>query len=287
MDLNLAKTFLEVVESGNFHAASECLHVTQSTVSMRIKSLEEELGRKLFVRHRSGAALTAAGTQFRLYAEVLVNTWQRACQEILLPAGVSSVLSIGSEKEIWDSLLIEWVNGFRERQPAIGLRAEMGDPVWIARQLTEGLLDLGITYSPNVRGDLAVEPLYDEKLVLVSNRPRGVMRWSPDYIYMDWGDEFREAHRRAYPGGNRPALTGSIGALGLRLVVSSGGSGYFPFGSARPYIEEKKLFIVTDAPVFERKVYGIYRRRDRDSSLVADTIGELVAAGEQLSRMEV
>ena len=44
MDIELARTFLEIVETGNFIGASKRLNVTQSTISMRIKSLEETLG---------------------------------------------------------------------------------------------------------------------------------------------------------------------------------------------------------------------------------------------------
>ncbi len=61
MDIELARTFLEIVETGNFIGASKRLNVTQSTISMRIRSLEETLGRSLFVRGRSSVTLTAAG----------------------------------------------------------------------------------------------------------------------------------------------------------------------------------------------------------------------------------
>ncbi|MEQ1805897.1 MAG: LysR family transcriptional regulator [Burkholderiaceae bacterium] len=286
MDLILAKTFLEVIESGNFHSAAERLHVTQSTVSTRISSLETELGRKLFVRRKSGTVLTLAGAHFRLYAQVLINTWQHACQDIVLPAGVESLLSIGSEFAIWDSFLVGWVSGFRIAHAHIGLRAELGDPAWITRQLAEGLLDIGITYSPIVRTGLAVETLYVEKLVLVSNHPRGVMRWSPDYIYMDWGDEIRAAHRSAYPGGNRPSLTGSIGPLCIRLVLDSGGSGYFPYGSVRRYVREGRLFIVDGAPVFDRTVYCIYQRSEAVARRIKPMLAQLRAAAEPLEKIE-
>ena len=58
MDIDLARTFLEVVACGNFVGAAEQLNVTQSTVSMRIRSLEQQLGRSLFERSKAGASLT-------------------------------------------------------------------------------------------------------------------------------------------------------------------------------------------------------------------------------------
>jgi DNA-binding transcriptional LysR family regulator len=285
MNVVLARTFLEVVESGNFFTAADRLHVTQSTVSMRIKVLEGVLGRKLFVRHKSGTKLTAAGNQFQLYAELLVRTWERACQEIALPAGIESVLSIGAENHLWDSFLIEWLRVFRDEHKHVAVRAEVGDSAWLTRQLSEGLLDIGITYTPNARSGVVVEPLYDEKLVLVSHKPRGLMRWSPDYIYTDWGSDIREAHSRAYPGGNRPSLTGSLGPLSVRLVLENGGSGYFPLGSVSSQIARKKLFIVADAPVFERKVYCVYSHQLKAPRWLTAVLEKIRAASRDAERM--
>jgi LysR family transcriptional regulator, flagellar master operon regulator len=282
MNIVLARTFLEVVASGNFFTAADRLHVTQSTVSMRIKALEDVLGRKLFERHKSGSELTAAGNQFRLYAEVLVGTWERARQEIVLPAGIEAVLSIGSESHLWDSFLIGWLGEFRDTHKDVAVRAEIGDSSWLTRQLLEGLLDLAITYTPNARSGVVVEPLYEETLVLVSHKARGLMRWSPDYIYTDWGSDIREAHSRAYPEGNRPSLTGSLGALSIRLVLKNGGSGYFPLGSVKPYIDQKQLFIVTGAPVFERKVYCVYHQLSGPKILAA-ALGDIRAASRRMN----
>ena len=60
MDIDRARTFLEIVHTGSFLKAADRLHVTQTTVSARIRTLEEELGRRLFDRNRNGATLTAA-----------------------------------------------------------------------------------------------------------------------------------------------------------------------------------------------------------------------------------
>ncbi|MFK5098316.1 LysR family transcriptional regulator, partial [Klebsiella pneumoniae] len=73
MDIQLARTFLMVAETGSFIEAGRRMNVTQSTVSARIKSLEELFGRPLFERSKSGATLTAAGDQFQKHALALVR----------------------------------------------------------------------------------------------------------------------------------------------------------------------------------------------------------------------
>lgn len=82
MDINLARTFLVVAESGSFIAAAERLHLTQTAVSARIRALEMELDRVLFIRNKAGARLTAAGERFKRYAETLLQIWERARQHV-------------------------------------------------------------------------------------------------------------------------------------------------------------------------------------------------------------
>src|SRR5690554_6535380 len=97
MDINLARTFLEIVMSGSFLRAAERLHVTQTAVSARVRALEDHLGRKLFVRNRSGASLTAAGVQFLRHAQTLVQVWERARHDVAIPADRRAVATVGCE----------------------------------------------------------------------------------------------------------------------------------------------------------------------------------------------
>ena len=86
MDIEQARTFLAIAGYGSFLEASRRLHLTQSTVSARIQRLEEELGVRLFVRNRAGAALTAGGRRFAEYAKRLVLTAEQARHHVGLPS---------------------------------------------------------------------------------------------------------------------------------------------------------------------------------------------------------
>ncbi len=76
MNIDQIKTFLEVAATGNFNRAAENLNITQSTVSARIRVLEEQLGRPLFARGHAGARLTPAGQRLRRYALNMQRLWQ-------------------------------------------------------------------------------------------------------------------------------------------------------------------------------------------------------------------
>ena len=258
MNIDLARTFLEIVDTGNFNKAAERLSVTQSTVSMRIKALEDELGRPLFVRSKSGTQLTAAGMQFRRYATTMVRVWEQARQELALPPGFRTVLNIGGQFSLWDRLLVQWIPWMRTAMPDVALRAEVGLSDGIMRQLIEGLLDVGVMYSPTSRPGLHIEKILEERLVLVSTRARSATEWDDDYVFVDWGPEFRAAHSQAFPDLKTPAVSVGLGALGLQHILAYGGTGYFPMRVVRSLLASGQLLAVTGAPEFRRPAYLVH-----------------------------
>jgi len=96
LNLDHIWTFLEIADTGNFNRAARNLNVTQSTVSSRIKSLEDNLGHSLLIRRHIGCELTAAGHQFRQYAVGMQRLWQKSHQAVNLKSGFHSVLAIGA-----------------------------------------------------------------------------------------------------------------------------------------------------------------------------------------------
>src|SRR3569623_267485 len=101
MDIALARTFLEIVSTGSFIKAADRLHVAQTTVSARVRLLEEQLGRPLFVRNKAGVNLTPAGERVLRFAPTFVQVWERARQQVAVPEGHRALLTIGSEVSLW------------------------------------------------------------------------------------------------------------------------------------------------------------------------------------------
>ncbi len=265
MNIDLARTFLEIAETGNFNKAAERLNVTQSTVSMRIKALEDELGRPLFTRSKAGTELTTAGSQFRRYASTMVRVWEQARQELALPPGFRSVLTVGGQFSLWDRMMLRWIPWMRDAMPDVAVRVEVGLSDGLMRQLSEGLIDIGVMYSPQSRPGLVTEKLLEERLVLVSTTPRQMGQWDAGYIFVDWGPEYRSAHSQSFPDLSTPAVSVGLGALGLQHMLANGGFGYFPMRVVRPYLEAGTLHLVPDAPEFRRPAYMVFSATDEQA----------------------
>lgn len=279
MDTELARTFLAVATSGNFVAAASRLHVTQSTVSARIQTLETTLGARLFQRGRNGAVLTASGKRFLRHAKNLVRTVEQAQHDVGLPQGFHDVLTLSGRIALWEGFLPQWVAWMCAAAPDVSLRLEIGFESDIMQGLVEGTVDVGVMYTPTSRPGFTVETLFDEILLLVtSDRARG---W-PDagYVHIDWGPDFHARFSDHYPE-VAPTLIANIGWLGVQHILTYGGSGYFPQRLVRRYIEAGQLWRVPDTPQFKLSAWMVFPR-DSDSATLKHALDGL----RELARKE-
>ena len=259
MKIENIRTFLEISECGNFNRAAENLNVTQSTVSARVKSMEDSFGRKLFKRIHAGVELTTAGHHFRRYALNIQRLWQQAHQRINLPENFAHEIGLGSQVSLWDSLILKWIPWMRTNASDVALHVEADYSQSLMRQLADGLLDIGVMYQPRQMPGLIIEDLFEETLILVATKKRALSQeWVEDYVFVDWGDVFRDRHAEAFPEAGTPAVTVGLGALGLEYILQNGGSGYFPIRVVQPYIDQRKLFRLEGAPSVQRPVYMVY-----------------------------
>jgi len=279
MDITLAQTFLTIIDSGSFVAAADILNVTQSTISMRIKHLEEILGRTVFERSRSGIVVTSAGRHFQPHAALMVQIWEQARHEISLPENVQSVFSLGGQFSLWDSLLLRWIPWMRTHLPEIAIRTEVGLSEGLMRQLLNGHIDLAVLYTPQNRIGVMIEELMVEHLILVSTNPDTEDISGPDYIYVDWGPEFSQSHRQAFPVVDTAFVSIAYGHLALQYILENGGTGYFPLRMTRSHLDSGALHQITAAPDFKRPVYMAYLEKsvDENFDIALDGLRQMAA----------
>lgn len=279
MDITLARTFLEIAAAGSFQRAAERLHVTQTAVSARVRTLEELLGRKLFLRNKSGASLTSAGEQFVRYAQTLVQVWERARHQVAVPPGRRAVVTVGGELSLWNPLLIDWLLWMRHAAPQLALRAEVGLPGSLIEQVAEGILDIAVVYAPHQRPGLKIELLIEEKLVLVTTSRRGQAQRATDYVFVDWGSDFAARHNLAFPELSNAGTFVGLGPLGLQYILEGGGSGYFRMNVVRPYLKSGQLRLVPGATEFSYPAYAVYSEEADAQTVTPALVGLRHVAG--------
>jgi LysR family transcriptional regulator, flagellar master operon regulator len=267
MDIELARTFVEIVSTGSFIKAADRLHVAQTTVSARVRLLEQQLGRPLFVRNKAGATLTPAGEQFLRFAPTFVQLWQRARQQVAVPEGHRAVLTVGSEVSLWQPFLLDWVKAMRRSHADIALRVHVDVPQDLITHVASGLVDIAIMYAPQHRPGLEIDLLSEEELVLVTTDLERYRPDDPHYVHVEWGSDFSLHHAVSFPD-STPSLVANLGPLALNYVLAEGGSGYFRMNAVQDYLKSGKLRLVPDAPRFSFPVYAVH-----SVNVDADTLG--------------
>jgi LysR family transcriptional regulator, flagellar master operon regulator len=278
MDINVARTFLEVVKTGSFVRAAANLNLTQTAVSARIRVLEQNLDRTVFIRNKAGARLTPAGEQFFRFATSLVQVWDRARRAAAVAPGSETVVTIGAELSQWNPLMRDWLLWMRRECPEIAISAYIDSAERLMEQVQEGSLDVAILYAAPVRPGVVAELLFEERLVLVRTRSDDRPIGPEDHVNIDWGEDFAASHHAAFPDLGPGVVSISYGPLALDYVLAQGGSGYFRMAAVRPFVEQGRLELVPESPEFSYSSYLVYSTRVDESVIARVRHGLHVAA---------
>ncbi|HBS5684207.1 TPA: LysR family transcriptional regulator [Klebsiella pneumoniae] len=123
MKFKQIQAFITVAREGNMTLAAEKMGITQSGLSRLLLSLEADLSASLFERHKHGMALSEYGSAFLPYALTMLNTEQKAREEIELIRGAGKgILRIGCVSSLLTSHFIDKLAAFHQRHPQIHLR---------------------------------------------------------------------------------------------------------------------------------------------------------------------
>ncbi|MAS24126.1 MAG: HTH-type transcriptional regulator HdfR [Oceanospirillaceae bacterium] len=288
MDTELLKTFMEVSRTRHFGRAAENLYLTQSAVSFRVRQLEGLLGVELFSRQRNNIRLTPAGEKLLPLAESSVMLEQRIRQEVATAEGMSEQISLGATPNLWDAFLQDQLTVMMNTLNGVALNALAHSSGNLVRQIAERTLDLAFVFDAPKAEELTTVAVLDIPLYLVSSQPQEDWQSAleSNYVLVDWGTSFRIQHAQEFKGANPPMLQTNTGriALDCLLSVSGGGAAYLPVSLIRQYVDEKRLFIVPDAPVVNRTVYASFQADSSRKELISDIIGLI---RDQLSQTEL
>jgi len=283
MNIEHIRSFLEVVSTGSFQQAAEDLNITQSTMSARIKTLEESLNRQLFNRKRTGVSLTSGGQAFYSYALSVVRVWETARTVVGMPDGFDSHVKLGLQLNHWSAIASPWINWMEENcaGSVTQVRSDYSDRLMAL--LRDGEIDVAVLYEAKKNPGLVVENYGKEKLVLVGTTARAVCDSNvPGYVYVDWGRRFRLDHAHAFPNTRNHRLFIGLAAVALEHVLTRGGSGYFMQSQVEQYLEDGRLVRVKDAPVLELQIHLAYFQEGDLSAELLTAIQGLHSVRQQI-----
>ena len=145
MEVRELRYFLEVARNENMTKAAERLHITQPTLSRTLKSLEEELGKKLFIRHSFQIELTDEGMLLRKRAEDVISMVDKILTEFQYMDDISGGdIYFGLAESYNIRFLAKQIKDFKKIYPNLHYHITSGDTELVTEKLDKGLLDFAI-----------------------------------------------------------------------------------------------------------------------------------------------
>ncbi|MBR5794256.1 MAG: LysR family transcriptional regulator, partial [Anaerotignum sp.] len=145
MELRNLITFLKIVETGSFSKAAEQLRYSQSTVTVQIQQLEEELQVQLFDRIGKKVYVTEKGRELEIHALQMVELSQRIAAIGGEEQEMHGTLRIAALDSLITAVLPSILREFHTRHPKVDIIVKTADNVFDAeRQLSQNEVDLAI-----------------------------------------------------------------------------------------------------------------------------------------------
>ena len=166
MTLTELKYIVALAREKHFGRAAEACHVSQPTLSVAIKKLEEELELKIFERNANEVTLTPLGDEVVRQAQTVLE--QAATIREIAKRGkdpLAGPLKLGVIYTIGPYLLPDLVRQVIEHTPQMPLVLQENFTVKLLEQLRLGEIDCAILAEPFPDTNLALAPLYDEPFV--------------------------------------------------------------------------------------------------------------------------
>jgi len=271
MEIRTLRYFLAVAREENMSRAAEILHVTQPTLSKQIKSLEDELGKKLFTRHSFCIKLTDEGQLLKSRAEALVQMADKIEQEFACLDDITGgELYLGLAESYQLRYLARSISEFKQTYHNLHYHITSGDTEQLADKLDKGLLDfLVLVEFPDTQKYEYIEfPQKDTwGLIIPDNDPlagkscitlddlRGLPLFCSDQA---WNGDIK---KWAGPRFNELQLEGSFRLSYNGSLFTREGLGYLlTYEHLVDTSKESGLVFRPLSPKLENKIYIVYNR---------------------------
>lgn len=157
--------FLEVARQENVSRAATSLAVSQPTLSMSLKRLEESLGSELFVRFKTGVSLTSSGRRFVVEAQTLLDQWERirsfTSEE---EQSLSGHFRIGAHVSVALYGLPALLPRLRSQMPELEISWYHDLSRNVAQKVLDNELDLALAINPVQHPDLVILPITKDQV---------------------------------------------------------------------------------------------------------------------------
>lgn len=271
MNLTKLEAFILVIEKKSFSEAAIALKSSQPATSLKIKSLEEELGLDLLDRGSSGIQPTAAGKLVYQASKEMVQRWRKLEDDLrVFENTLTGTLTIGASTIPGTYLVPSWVKKFRSLYPNVAVTIEISDSKETLKKLQNQLVDVSITGLPSDSKDLSYKQVSYDALVLIapyhhplglSNEPTFEQIKQFDFVIREEGsgtrkvmEDYLSIHSHSLADLNSVVSIGSTEAV-IAAVEAGLGISFVSKLAALPAAKASRIQIIEKFEPFQRNFY--------------------------------
>ncbi|MFJ7854011.1 LysR family transcriptional regulator [Peribacillus frigoritolerans] len=163
-------TFVTLVEVKNFTKTAEILLMSQPSVSLHIKKLEEEFQTKLFLRSPKFLKVTLTGEILYDRAKQMITIYEQTRQDIQEhDRSIKGELKIGASFTIGEYILPSLLIDLQEEYPELELQVVIGNTEEIVQAVRLYKVDIGLIEGQTNEKELSVHPFMQDELFIVSS----------------------------------------------------------------------------------------------------------------------
>lgn len=217
METRALRYFQAVAELGSYSRAAEVLRISQPAVSRQVRTLENSLGRKLFVRLSHGVSLTEAGRALLERSRIILRQFDQTEDEIRRgQVHASGTVTLGVPPAAGNMLVPELTRRMSAAFPNVFLHVVGGFSLYVQEWMARGRVDVACLHDPVPQPGFAITPLVREEVFLVGRR--GAIDPANGYVHTRQLAEL-PLILPAQPNASRRLLEGWLARYGIRLNV--------------------------------------------------------------------
>lgn len=279
MNIEELETFVVLSKYLNFNKTGAVVHVAQSTVTLRIKNLETELGKPLFNREKKTISLTNEGKIFLEYAKTILKLNENLKKEIANISIYNSKISIASVQWFYSAYLYEKVEKLIKKNKNISTEIFLSHTEEIIPLMNNNIFDISFTTYKINNSEIHSELFFEDKVVLVGNKnfedkKNGIFLKEIStlpVIYSDiWYGSMADLTKKIFSKNKIYRIQPNMLEISKNFTLQGYGICFLPLSMVEKEIKNKKLFEIPikDTENFYTKIYiSIHKARIYDPYL--------------------
>lgn len=167
MDIDVLKYFKTIARTGNMSRAAQELHVSQPTLTVAMRKLEDMLGVTLFERSKKGVTLTPTGLQIYQYSDQMLELWDEMVREAgSLDQAVKGTVRLGVHPSVGRYTLPVFLPTLLKDHPQLNVQLMHDLSRNILQMVRDSFVDIGLVVNPEKHPDLVIKELCTDEVTI-------------------------------------------------------------------------------------------------------------------------